>query len=99
MSAFAQTGSITGIVTDENGETLPGVNIRLNEITLGAASNTDGEYTIINVPTGTYILVATFTGYKKFERAVQVGTGIVTLDIQLEEDILGLEEVVVTGYG
>ncbi len=98
-SAFAQTGVVTGTVTDENGETVPGVNVRLDEITLGASTNTEGEYTIMNVPAGTYTLIATFTGYKNFETTIEVGTGTLTLDFQMEEDILGLDELVVTAFG
>lgn len=97
---LAQSGSISGTVTDsKTGEALPGVNVRVLELTKGGASNIDGEYTITALPSGTYTVVATFTGFKQFRRTVEVGTSNVTLDIALEEDILGLDELVITGYG
>lgn len=60
----ATTGKITGIVTDaETGEPLPGVNILIEETDLGAATNPEGRYTILNVPAGTYSMRFTFIGY------------------------------------
>ncbi|MEO1023667.1 MAG: SusC/RagA family TonB-linked outer membrane protein [Bacteroidota bacterium] len=99
VSAFAQTGTITGTITDKNGEVLPTVNVRLDEITKGAATDADGIYTITNVPTGNYTLIASFTGYKEYKATVQIGSGTTTLDIEMEEDILGIGEVVVTALG
>jgi len=99
-SVYAQSGSITGMVTDATtGESLPGVTILLEEISRGTATNIDGEYTINNVPAGTYTLKASFVGFTPFETTVTVGSSSVQLDIQLSEDILGLDEVVVTGVG
>jgi TonB-linked SusC/RagA family outer membrane protein len=98
--SFAQSGSVTGVVTDAtSGEPMPAVTIQITELSLGASSNIDGEYTISNVPVGTYTLRATFVGYSAFETEVNVGSGELQLDIALEEDILGLDELVVTAYG
>ncbi|MCH7731528.1 MAG: TonB-dependent receptor [Candidatus Marinimicrobia bacterium] len=58
------TGKITGQVTDSNsGEGLPGVNIVLIRYNVGAASNDEGYYTIINVPPGKYDLKVSMIGY------------------------------------
>ena len=97
-AALAQSGVISGTVTDETGEAIPGVNVVITQLTKGDATDIEGKYTITNVPAGTYTVTASFTGYKKYETTVQVGSGIVTLDITMEEDILGLDEVVITGY-
>ena len=97
--AFAQSGSISGVVTDgTSGDFLPGVTVQLVEIQRGVATNSDGEYTINNVAAGTYTLRATFVGFRKFEASVTIGSGETVQDITLQEDILGLEEVV-TGVG
>ncbi len=99
-SVYAQSGSITGTVTDATtGESLPGVTILLEEISRGTATNIDGEYTINNVPAGTYTLRASFVGFTPFETTVNIGSGSTQLNIELSEDILGLDEVVVTGVG
>lgn len=58
------TGKIAGVVKDAaSQETLPGVNIIIEGSAMGAASNLDGSYFIINVPPGRYNLRATMMGY------------------------------------
>ena len=98
---WAQTGSLTGTITDaESGETIPGANILLVELGRGAASNADGEYTISKVPVGTYTLRVTFVGYQTFTERVDIQPNQeITLDIELQTGAIGLDELVVTGYG
>jgi TonB-linked SusC/RagA family outer membrane protein len=100
-AAFAQTGTVTGTVTDaETGETIPGANVALTEINRGAATNPDGEYTISSVPVGTYTLRVSFVGYSAFETEIDVQADqTTTQDVALETGAVGLDEVVVTGYG
>lgn len=100
-AAFAQTGTVTGTVTDaETGETIPGANVALTEINRGAATNPDGEYTISSVPVGTYTLRVSFVGYSAFETEISVQADqTTTQDVALEAGAVGLDEVVVTGYG
>ncbi len=63
-SAFAQSGKISGRVTDgRSGEGLPGVNIVIEGTTQGTATDLDGYYVILNVTPGTYALRATFIGF------------------------------------
>lgn len=96
-----QTGSITGTVTDaETGDTVPGVNVTLAELEQGAATDVEGNYTITGVPEGAYTLQASFVGYETFEAQVAVAAGEETVqDVQLATGAVGLDEVVVTGYG
>ena len=98
--AFAQTGAISGQVTDaENGETIPGANILITELERGAATDMDGNYVIENVPTGTYTLTATFVGYTTFRQTVQVNANqTTTINIVMRVGAVGLDEVVVSGY-
>ncbi|MFY0685455.1 MAG: SusC/RagA family TonB-linked outer membrane protein [Balneola sp.] len=97
-TAFAQSGSVSGTITDEDsGDTVPGVNIILVELNRGISTNADGEYTINNVPAGTYAVRATFIGYSDFQGSVTVGSGNTELNIALNPDVFGLDEVVVTG--
>lgn len=99
--AWAQSGEVTGTITDaETGETLPGVNVLLTEIDRGAVTNPEGVYSIGNVPPGTYTLRASFVGYNTYETEVTIQEGeAVTHDIEMQTGAVGLEEVVVTGYG
>ncbi|MFO8100328.1 MAG: carboxypeptidase-like regulatory domain-containing protein, partial [Salinibacter sp.] len=99
--AAAQTGTVAGTVTDaESGESLPGVNVVVDELDLGAATDPDGAYEISDVPAGTYTLRVSFVGYKTFETEITVEADEdVTQNIELESESVDLDEVVVTGYG
>ncbi|MEL6614795.1 MAG: carboxypeptidase-like regulatory domain-containing protein, partial [Bacteroidota bacterium] len=61
--AAAQTGKIAGRVTDAaTGETIPGVNVLIEGLARGAATNLDGEYVIIGVRPDVYTVVFSFVG-------------------------------------
>ncbi len=98
--AWAQVGTVAGRVTDaRTGETLPGVNVVLEGTALGTATDIDGTFSF-TAPPGDYNLLTTFVGYRRATRPVVVQSGQTTnVDIALEEDLLGLEEVFVVGYG
>ncbi len=97
-AAFAQNGTLSGTVTDaETDETLPGANILIVELSRGAATNIDGEYTINDVPTGDYTIRISFVGYKNQEQSISVSAGDNILNAALSPDLSGLDEVVVTG--
>lgn len=96
--AFAQTGSVSGVVTDEkSGDAVPGVNLILVELNRGISTNADGEYIILNVPAGTYAVRATSIGYSDFRGSISIGSGNTELNIALKADVFGLDEIVVTG--
>jgi len=90
-----QQQSVTGTVTDINGETLPGVNVVVKGTTIGTITDANGKYTI-NVPGADGVLSFSFIGY--IEMSVPVA-GKSTIDISLESSVSALEEVVVVGYG
>ncbi len=88
--------TITGRVTDENGESLPGVNILLKGTPRGTSTDQDGKYSLV-IPDGDgSVLVFSFVGYEPQELAVGNRT---TLNPVLNPDLKSLEEVVVVGYG
>ncbi|MFD2570322.1 SusC/RagA family TonB-linked outer membrane protein [Spirosoma soli] len=86
---------VTGRVTDEKGEPLPGVNVVVKGTTRGSTTNEDGRYQI-NVSDGNVTLVFSAVGSKRQE--VAVGSRSV-VDVTLEGDAQSLSEVVVIGYG
>ena len=97
--AFAQTGKISGTVTDAaSGEALPGVNVIIDGTTQGATTNVDGVYNILNVSPGEYTLRATFVGYAdQVVEGVDVNIDLTAeVDIALQEETFGLNEVTVT---
>ena len=86
---------ISGKVTDENGEALPGVNVVVKGSSRGASTNTQGLYNI-NVPNGAAVLVFSSVGYESQE--IVVGSRTV-INVNLVTDNKALSEVVVIGYG
>jgi TonB-linked SusC/RagA family outer membrane protein len=86
---------VTGRVTDERGEGMPGVNIQVKGSQQGTISDSDGRFSI-NVPNDASILILSFVGYATQE--ITVGSRS-TLTAQLSVDQKALEEVVVVGYG
>lgn len=86
--------SVTGTVTDEQGEALPGVSVLIKGTTSGTVTDMNGGYSIQTDADAT--LVFSFIGYVTEE--VVVGPRSV-IDVQLPEDVTSLEEVVVIGYG
>ena len=102
LAASAQsTGTIQGVVIEGiSEEPIPGANVIVEELGIGAATDLDGAYVIEDVPAGNYTLVVSFIGFRRFQTNVEVSAGeVVTENIELIEDRLGLDEVVVTGQG
>ena len=98
--AFAQSGTIEGRVTDTiSGEDLPGVNVAIKSLQKGVSTDTNGEYTLTNIPSGTYKITFSFIGYTTFETEINVSEEVETLDVSLEPDVLGLEQIVVSALG
>lgn len=96
---FAQ-GTIRGTVTDaETGETLPGVNVIITQLNTGDATDVEGNYEITDVPAGTYTLTATFVGFQRFTAEVEVGNSVLNYDIEMQVEVLGLGDAVVTAFG
>ncbi|MFH1213394.1 MAG: TonB-dependent receptor [Candidatus Neomarinimicrobiota bacterium] len=94
------TGKITGTITDkQSGGPLIGVNVVIVGTTLGAATDADGYYSILNVPVGTHSVRISYIGYRDYvEQDVQVYLDLTsTINFQLERTTLDLgAEVVVT---
>ncbi len=74
------TGKIRGVVKDaDTGEPLPGVNVVLKGTNLGAATDMDGYFIILNIPPGTYDVEASMIGYQKVVKTgVPVRTDLAT---------------------
>jgi len=92
---FAQSGAVSGVVTDAgDGTSLPGATIVIKGTTQGAVTNIDGNYTINVEPN--QVLIFSYVGYATQELVVQPNT---TVNVALQSSALSLEGVVVIGYG
>jgi hypothetical protein len=92
------TGKIAGYVKDvQSGTPLPGVNVIIEGTTMGAATDLQGYYVILNVPPGKYTLIASMIGYaKKTVSDVKVSIDLTsTVDFDLGTEILDLGSEVV----
>jgi TonB-linked SusC/RagA family outer membrane protein len=95
LAALPQQGSITGTVRELAGETLVGVTVSIKGTSIGVTTDTDGKYTISDVPLRS-VLVFRFIGMHTQEI---VYTGQPVIDVVLEQEMIGLDELVVVGYG
>ena len=94
-----ETGSIIGKVSDaRTGMPLLGANVFIQGTTLGAASDSEGDYLIERVPPGNYTLQVRFLGYRRATKEVRIVVGEQSKnDFALEQTALDMDEVVVTG--
>ena len=98
INLHAQTsGKLVGRVTDESGEPLIGANVILDGTTMGAATDLEGYYSIINVRAGTYTIRFRFLGFKtRVVENIRVSPDQTTkLDAVLELEVIVGEEVIV----
>lgn len=89
--------SISGIVKDTEGMTLPGVNVFLEGTSKGAVSDIDGNYVITNVENGTYVIIGSYLGFSTFKESITIDGNDLTVNVTLTEDSQSLDQVVITG--
>ncbi len=90
-----QNKPVKGKVTNPQGEPMPGVTVLVKGTLNGTTTSVDGDYTITNVPQEA-VLLFSFIGMKNQEIEVR---GRSTINVILEEESIGIEEVVAVGYG
>jgi len=97
---MAQNGTVTGTVVDgQTGEALPGATVQIPNEGMGAATDSDGEFSFRVAP-GNYELRVSFIGYQTRTRDISVSAGSTTrVRFQLQPSQAELEEVVVTALG
>lgn len=94
-SVAPQEKTIKGTVIDEDGVPLPGVSVVVKGTTVGIVTNIDGQYTLSGIPGDATTLVFSFVGMKAQEISI---AGQTTIDVTLEAETIGLEEVIAVGY-
>ncbi len=90
-----QQNTVSGTITSSSNEPLPGVTVIIKGTLQGVTTNVDGKYTITNVPSNA-TLIFSFVGMLSQEIAV---SGQTTINVTMEQDVIGLDEVVAIGYG
>ncbi len=91
---IADQAQISGTITDEEGQPLPGATVQEKGTTNGTITDVEGNYNLA-LPNDATVIIS-FVGFESVETPVN---GRSVIDITLSEDISALEEVVVVGYG
>ncbi|MFD1162393.1 TonB-dependent receptor [Hwangdonia seohaensis] len=98
---FCNTASsqanINGAIKDTDGNPLQGANIQLSPSNQTATTNADGVFNILNISSNNYTITISHLGYKTITDTIKVAQNDVTLSFTMEEDLLHLQTIVVTG--
>jgi len=93
----AQTGTISGKVTDDNGGAVAGAQVYLVSPAIGTQAGSNGTYVLQRVPAGTQTVHVRMLGFRPDSASIEVAAGqTATHDFSLRHDPLQLETMVVT---
>lgn len=95
VNAQNELKNITGHVTDMKGEIIIGANVIIDGTSIGTVTDMDGDYILTDVPSNA-TLVFSYLGMRSQKLSVK---GKNVIDVRLEEDAIGLDEIVAIGYG
>jgi TonB-linked SusC/RagA family outer membrane protein len=99
-SAVMAQGIVTGRVIGQAGEPLASARVLILNTTLTGITSADGRYTVRNVPAGTIEVRVVHVGYQEVKKPVAVTNGgTATLDFEMQQAVVQLQEVVTTATG
>lgn len=98
LLSLAQTGSISGKVSDENNEPLPGASIAVKALGKGTTTDAEGNFRLGGLTEGKVVLEVSFIGYEVSRQTVTIN-GETLLNIRLQPNTQALDELVIVGYG
>ena len=100
FTAFAaNSGTITGkVINAQTDQPIENANIEILDTVMGTVSDTLGEFSLTDLPSGTYRIGVTFIGFRPVQKTVNLTTGQpVFLIILLEPDVIQGESIIITG--
>ena len=93
-------GHVTGTVTSDKGQLVPSVQVRIRGTALGAITNSEGRYRILNIPAGSHVIETISIGYTPLSQPIVVmADSTVNVDLRIESRSTVLGTVVVMGLG
>lgn len=95
LDSYAQN-TIHGKTTDENGNSIPGVNVYIKDAYDGAISDSTGKFTFKTSSEGPVTLIGSFIGYKSAEQYLDINKNNIEINLKLIEEISELNAVVIT---
>ncbi|MES2448580.1 MAG: TonB-dependent receptor [Bacteroidota bacterium] len=99
LTTYAQTGSISGKIVDESKLPIPGASVQVDGTQKLTVSDSDGNFRLTGLTSGTYTLTAKYIGFASLKQTVTVGTTNVVANFNLKGEQTNLNEVIVVGYG
>lgn len=91
-------GAVSGRVTGESGSPLPNAQVYIDGTSIGAVTNLQGYYRMVNIPAGNHKMVVSYVGYQREERPVTVGAGSYSSqDYSLKSVVIEGEKIVIEG--
>src|SRR5688572_28275086 len=98
LAPRASAQQITAWITSQAGEGLAAVPVFTAGSVIGALTQQNGRYLLLNVPAGTHTVSAERIGYRSASQQITVTAGqTIVQDFRLQEEALGLDEIIVTG--
>jgi iron complex outermembrane receptor protein len=95
LSSMAQN-KIAGTITNKDHSPIPNVNVVLAELHLETTSNSEGKYSFSEIPTGKWTILFSLIGYAQIQKTIQLTHSYPTLDITLEDQMVHMDEVIVS---
>ncbi len=94
---YAQTGKISGKISDIQGGSLEAASISIPKLKIGASSNDKGDYVLENIPYGSWEVEINHIGFDKHKESITINSESVSKNFILEEKSDELDDVVITG--
>lgn len=96
--SFSQTTSgLKGRILDETNQPLPGATITITSLNTGVSANFNGNYELLNIPSGNYDIQVSFLGYQTLSEKITITNAIQVKNFSLTPKMDKLDEVVIKG--
>jgi hypothetical protein len=95
VSSFGQSLSITGVVKDKKGETIPGAGVYLSNYKNATVTNANGRFVLTNLKPGNYDVLVQMMGYLPYTKNVILSDKSSNIEVVLQENSILLNEVVI----
>ncbi|RYF19540.1 MAG: TonB-dependent receptor [Flavobacteriales bacterium] len=99
LTTYAQTGSISGKIVDESKLPIPGASVQVDDTQKLTVTDSDGNFRLTGLASGTYTLTAKYIGFASLKQTVTVVATNVVANFNLKGEQTNLNEVIVVGYG
>lgn len=90
-------GGIKGVVKGSSGEPLAGASVQIKNSKYATTTDSKGNFELNGIPEGKYVLIVSYVGYISKEISINVNDAMQTVSVSLSEDVLQLQQVIVTG--